>query len=145
MKLTSTFYSFIKIYSQQQKHIHKKKSHWFVDALKKREKRRPAILPLSTGTQYLSEVYTTWKSVNVTNSSFPLFFFFFNSEHRRGKKRRRQTRSSWRDGNTETGISMLNIQTGLKSCLNLTSTISIKMRNKVIFLFTLMDLILSVF
>lgn len=34
---------------------------------------------------------------------------------------------------------MLNIQTSLKSCLNLTSTISIKMRNKVIFLFTLMD------
>lgn len=35
---------------------------------------------------------------------------------------------------------MLNIQTSLKSCLNLTWTISIKVRNKVIFLFTLMDL-----
>lgn len=67
------------------------------------------------------------------------FFFFFNNEHQRGKKRRRQTRSSWRGGNTETGISMLNIQTSLKSCLNLTSTVSVKMRNKVIFLFTLMD------
>lgn len=82
MKLTSTFYSFIKIYLQQQKHIHKK-NH--IGLLMQSKEKKSTVTEHSNSVAEEGLPYLEITKRDKFQLAF-FFFFFSNSEHQRGKK-----------------------------------------------------------